>query len=70
MREPTFKHFDPALACTNQIALGAKKRDHHAEWSDVHDEVGMTLTSHDAGGLTGKDLELACVVDEADATKA
>jgi 4a-hydroxytetrahydrobiopterin dehydratase len=43
----------------------AEKREHHPEWSNVYDRVTITLTTHDAGGLSMKDIELAHAIDRA-----
>ena len=42
-----------------QVALVAEKHDHHPEWSNVYKTVEVTLSTHDAGGLTGLDVTLA-----------
>jgi 4a-hydroxytetrahydrobiopterin dehydratase len=64
-REFVFKDFNAAFAFMAQIALAAEKRDHHPEWSNVYNKVRMTLATHDAGGVTEKDLDLARFADEA-----
>jgi 4a-hydroxytetrahydrobiopterin dehydratase len=66
-REFRFADFAQAFAFMTQIALAAEKRDHHPEWSNVYDRVVITLTTHDAGGLTARDIELARLADEAHA---
>jgi 4a-hydroxytetrahydrobiopterin dehydratase len=48
-----------------QVALVAEKLDHHPEWSNVYSMVVIDLTTHDAGGLTRLDLQLAEAVDAA-----
>ena len=45
------------------IALAAEKRDHHPEWSNVYKSVTILLTTHDAGGLSERDVDLAHVID-------
>jgi len=62
-RRYTFADFTQAFAFMTQVALAAEKRDHHPEWSNVYNRVDVVLTTHDAGGLTGKDIELARVAD-------
>jgi len=57
--------FSEAFAFMAQIALAAEKRDHHPEWSNVYNRVEITWTTHDAGGLTDRDLELARICDAA-----
>jgi 4a-hydroxytetrahydrobiopterin dehydratase len=64
-REFVFADFNRAFAFMTQIALAAEKADHHPEWSNVYNKVRITLTTHDAGGVTQKDLDLARFVDEA-----
>jgi 4a-hydroxytetrahydrobiopterin dehydratase len=64
-REFVFADFNRAFAFMTQVALAAEKADHHPEWSNVYNKVRVTLTTHDAGGLTQKDLDLARVADEA-----
>lgn len=64
-REFLFKDFNAAFAFMTQIALAAEKRDHHPEWSNVYNKVRITLSTHDAGGVTQKDLDLAAFIDQA-----
>jgi 4a-hydroxytetrahydrobiopterin dehydratase len=64
-REFRFADFAQAFAFMTQIALAAEKRDHHPEWSNVYSRVRITLTTHDAGGLTQRDIDLAGVADQA-----
>ena len=47
------------------MALAAEERNHHPEWFNVWNKVVVDLTTHDAGGITEKDLELARFMDEA-----
>ena len=46
-----------------QAALVAEKMDHHPEWFNVYARVDVTLSTHDAGGLTDKDIKLAAAMD-------
>ena len=64
-REFVFADFNRAFAFMTQVALAAEKRDHHPEWSNVYNKVRVTLSTHDAGGVTEKDLDLARFMDEA-----
>ena len=59
-----FKDFSEAFAFMTRVALLAQAADHHPEWSNVYNKVSVTLTTHDAGGLTEKDFELAAQIDE------
>jgi len=60
-----FADFAQAFAFMTQVALAAEKRDHHPQWSNVYNRVDMVLTTHDAGGLTEKDIDLARCADAA-----
>jgi 4a-hydroxytetrahydrobiopterin dehydratase len=66
-REFVFVDFVQAFAFMTQIALLAEKRNHHPEWSNVYNRVTITLTTHDAGGLSMKDIDLARAADAASA---
>jgi 4a-hydroxytetrahydrobiopterin dehydratase len=65
VREFTFADFSQAFSFMTQVALAAEKRDHHPEWSNVYNRVNIVLTTHDAGGLTARDVDLARCADEA-----
>lgn len=54
-----FAEFTQAFAFMAGVALAAERLQHHPEWSNVYDRVDVRLTTHDAGGLTAKDLTLA-----------
>ncbi|HUF86786.1 MAG TPA: 4a-hydroxytetrahydrobiopterin dehydratase [Thermohalobaculum sp.] len=54
-----FRGFRDAMAWMARAAFEAEQLDHHPEWSNVYNRVAVRLSTHDAGGLTGKDLELA-----------
>lgn len=58
-----FVDFDAAFAFMTRTALLAAKMDHHPEWSNVYNKVDVTLATHDAGGVTQKDIELATAMD-------
>jgi 4a-hydroxytetrahydrobiopterin dehydratase len=55
----TFRNFSEAFAFMTRVALAAEKMDHHPDWSNVYRKVEVTLNTHDAGGLTALDFELA-----------
>ena len=59
-----FDDFTQAFSFMTQVALAAEKRDHHPEWSNVYNRVAIVLTTHDAGGLSMKDIELSRCIDE------
>lgn len=59
-----FKDFSEAFGFMARVALLAQAADHHPEWSNVYNKVTITLTTHDAGGLTKKDVELAAQIDQ------
>ncbi len=54
-----FKDFNEAFGFMSRAALVAEKSDHHPEWSNVYKTVEVVLATHDAGGVTGKDIDLA-----------
>jgi 4a-hydroxytetrahydrobiopterin dehydratase len=54
-----FKDFVEAFSFMTHVALLAEKADHHPDWSNSYNKVEITLSSHDAGGLTKKDITLA-----------
>ena len=58
-REFKFESFVEAFGFMTSLALVAEKMDHHPEWSNVYNRVEIDLTTHDAGGLTTLDFELA-----------
>ncbi|PWR02774.1 4a-hydroxytetrahydrobiopterin dehydratase [Meridianimarinicoccus roseus] len=59
----TFADFTEAFAWMTRVALIAEKMDHHPEWSNVYKTVTVTLTTHDAGGLSPLDVRLADRMD-------
>lgn len=59
----TFKDFSQAFAFLTRVALHAEKVDHHPEFTSVWNKVDFRLTSHDAGGVTERDIALAKAID-------
>ena len=55
----TFRNFREAFGFMTRVALYAEKIDHHPEWSNVYKTVTVTLSTHDAGGLTDLDIRMA-----------
>ncbi|MBW8903143.1 MAG: 4a-hydroxytetrahydrobiopterin dehydratase [Bradyrhizobium sp.] len=55
----TFKDFNEAFGFMSRVALVAEKRDHHPEWRNVYKTVEVVLSTHDGGGVTVRDIELA-----------
>ena len=62
-RRFTFADFNEAFGFMTRAALLAEKMDHHPEWSNVYNKVDVTLSTHDAGGLTDLDLAMARAMD-------
>jgi 4a-hydroxytetrahydrobiopterin dehydratase len=58
-----FKDFSEAFAFMARVALKAEQMDHHPEWFNVYNRVEVTLSTHDADGLTALDVELARAMD-------
>jgi len=58
-----FKDFNEAFGFMSRVALAAEKMDHHPEWFNVYKTVEVTLSTHDAGGVTDKDIALAKAMD-------
>ena len=62
-REFTFENFSQAFGFMARSALVAESLDHHPEWFNVYNRVEVKLTTHDAGGLTSLDFDLAAEMD-------
>lgn len=62
-RSFVFADFVEAFGFMSRVALLAEKADHHPEWSNVWNRVDILLTTHDAGGLSPRDIELAAAID-------
>jgi 4a-hydroxytetrahydrobiopterin dehydratase len=58
-----FADFKQAFAFMTQVALKAEQMDHHPEWFNVYNKVDITLTTHDTGGVSDKDIKLAHYID-------
>lgn len=58
-----FGDFSAAFAFMARVALLAEKADHHPEWSNVYNRVDILLTTHDAGGLSQRDIDMARAID-------
>ena len=63
-----FKDFNEAFGFMSRVALAAEKADHHPEWKNVYKTVEVVLSTHDAGGLTEKDIALATAMERFAAT--
>ncbi len=63
-RNFTFADFNAAFGFMTRVALLAEKADHHPEWHNVWNKVGIVLSTHDAGGLSKRDIALAKEIDK------
>ena len=63
VRRVSFADFAEAWGFMTRVAILAEKADHHPEWSNVYNRVEILLTTHDAGGLSHRDVELAAAID-------
>lgn len=63
-RDFAFCDFVEAWGFMARVALLAEKQDHHPEWSNVWNRVSITLSTHDAGGLSARDITLAQAIDQ------
>lgn len=60
-----FADFNEAFGFMTRVALAAEKADHHPEWLNVYNRVEIVLTTHDAGGLSARDVSLARFIEKA-----
>lgn len=58
-----FSDFTTAFGFMTQVAIAAEKMNHHPEWSNVYNTVNIDLTTHDAGGITQNDIDLAGIIN-------
>jgi 4a-hydroxytetrahydrobiopterin dehydratase len=58
-----FADFVEAFGFMTRVAILAEKADHHPEWSNIYNRVDVLLTTHDAGGLSARDVALATAID-------
>ena len=63
VRKLKFSDFGEAFGFMTRVAIAAEKADHHPEWFNVYNRVEITLTTHDAGGLSARDVALAEAID-------
>ncbi len=63
-REFRFRDFREAFGFMTQVSLLAEKLDHHPEWSNVYNKVNITLTTHDVGGISERDIKMAEMIDQ------
>ncbi len=59
-----FKDFNQAFAFLTRIALYSEKVNHHADWSGVYNRVNIKLSTHDAGGVSQKDIDFAKEIEK------
>lgn len=64
-KEFMFKNFIDAFSFMTSVALEAEKANHHPNWENVYNKVLISLSTHDADGLTKKDFDLAAKIDDA-----
>lgn len=62
-REFMFRNFVDAFSFMTAIALAAEKMNHHPDWSNSYNKVNISLTTHEAGGITQRDFDLAATID-------
>jgi 4a-hydroxytetrahydrobiopterin dehydratase len=65
-----FRNFNEAWGFMNRVALMAEKQDHHPEWFNVYNRVEITLSTHECGGVSERDIKLAKSIDKLVGDKA
>ncbi|XP_014879569.1 pterin-4-alpha-carbinolamine dehydratase 2-like [Poecilia latipinna] len=63
-KELHFKTFNQAFGFMSRVALQAEKMNHHPEWFNVYNKVQITLTTHDCGGISKRDVKMAKFIDK------
>jgi 4a-hydroxytetrahydrobiopterin dehydratase len=63
-RQLQFADFNEAFGFMTRVAIKAQQMDHHPEWFNVYNKVDVTLSTHEANGLTERDIELARFIDD------
>lgn len=63
-RACSFGNFSAAFGFMTRVALVCECRNHHPEWSNIWNKVHIRLTTHESGGLTQRDIDLACDIDQ------
>lgn len=63
-REFLFKDFNQAFGFMTRVAIFADKMDHHPEWFNVYNKVQITMSTHDCGGISGRDIKMATFINE------
>lgn len=63
-KELIFKDFVQAFSLMTQVALYAEKKGHHPEWKNIYNKIWIELTTHDAGGVTSMDIEMASYINQ------
>lgn len=63
VRELTFEDFNEAFGFMTRVALVAERLDHHPDWSNAYHRVRIALSTHDVGGITALDFDLAARID-------
>lgn len=59
-----FKDFAQAFGFMTTVAIHAEKQNHHPEWTNIYQQVDIALTTHDAGGISDKDIHLALTIEK------